>query len=239
MTKLDENINNQINEVLRVAGVEERYILEEGLKDKAKQAAVVLACIGATAVGLASTPREALADCCILSVEENATEKQIPNSFDIEHFRKFEQTKIPKNSYQNDSQDSYDSNSKQYTMMCSENGHNYKVIVTDNNLYQQWGYNTLEVDQRKIQVVLDNGASKVLTPNNSPELFNLLDKKKVLDTFITSIEYNFTNSSTNNGEVYTDQSVEKNTNYDDPKAVDKISNDVNNAINQYNKPQQY
>jgi hypothetical protein len=230
-----KNINEQINEVLRLAGVNDKYILEEGLKDKAKQAAVVLACIGATAVGLASTPKEALADCRVLSVEENATEKQIPNSFDIEHFRNFEQTKIPTNSNQNNSQDSYDSNSKQYTMMCSENGHNFKVIVTDNNSYQQYGYNTQEVDWRKIQVVLDNGTSKVLTPNNAPKVFNYLDKKKVLDTFITSIEYNFTDSSTNNGEVYTSQSVEKNTNYNDPKVVDKISNDVNNAINQYNK----
>lgn len=234
-----KNINEQINEVLRLAGVNDKYILEEGLKDSFKNAALVIACVGATAVGLASTPREALADCCIHSVEENATEKQIPNSFDIEHFRNFDQTKIPTNSNQTNSQDRYDSNSKQYTMMCSENGHNYKVIVTDNNLYQQYGYNTQEVGWRKIQVVLDNGTSKVLTPNNSPKLFNQLDKKKVLDTFITSIEYNFTNSSTNNGEVQTSQSVEKNTNYNDPKVVDKISNDVNNAINQYNKPQQY
>ena len=257
MTMLNESVNKQINEVLRLAGVEEKYILEEGVKDTVKKAALILGCIGATALGLSSTPAEAKDICEVVRVQEYDHESPSGDSFEIEK-RNYQYSSEYRDGSaehvkhkQNNNIDDIDG--KQYVLTCDYNGKEYKVLVNDLNSrvdtvsYDNHnGENTSShtkrtMDSRSITFMMD-GKEKTISPKNAPKVFLWLDKNGifppdagyVLDNKV-EVGTNFNNDNGNYTKKFSEKGSSFTRNYADDDVVNRIYNDASGAIDKYNK----
>lgn len=257
MTMLNESVNKQINEVLRLAGVEEKYIIEEGVKDTVKKAALILGCIGATALGLSSTPAEAKDICEVVRVQEYDHESPSGDSFEIEKTNYQYSSEYKSGSAEhvknNSSNNIDDIDGKQYVLTCDYNGKEYKVLVNDLNSHadtvrydNQDGENTSrhtksKMDSRSITFMMD-GKEKTISPKNAPKVFLWLDKNGILPAEAGSIldhkvdvDSSYNNDNGNYTKKFSEKSSSFDRNYVDKDVSTRIYNDVSGAIDRYNK----
>ena len=257
MSMLNESVNKQINEVLRLAGVEEKYIIEEGVKDTVKKAALIFACLGATALGLSSTPAEAKDVCEVVRVQEYDQESPSGDSFEIEKTNHQYSSEYRDGSAehvkhkQNNNIDEIDG--KQYVLTCDYNGKEYKVLVNDLNSHEDTvrynnhdGENTSrhtkrKMDSRSITFMMD-GKEKTISPKNAPKVFLWLDKNGILPSeagtildHTVDVDNSYNNDNGNYTKKFSEKSSSFNRNYADDDAVKRIYNDVSGAIDKYNK----
>jgi hypothetical protein len=232
-----KDINEQINEVLRLAGVNEKYILEEGLKEKVAVAATTIACACAVIVGLSNSLDDAKMKCKVNSVKEELASSEHPSQYtDIEY---------PEHTREN----TKDITSViQYTLECVCGDHKFNVQVTDTAIGDEYSRKTgtysikndnVEVTNgsaglsREIRVVTDTSKNVKIDPSRNPQIF---DKNlDMISQYMISSTINRVktpSSSYNNEQV---DKKHKGENHLDPTHAGQMPKAINNAISDYNR----
>lgn len=232
-----KNINEQINEVLRLAGVNDKYILEEGLKEKVASAAAIIAGACAVIVGLSDSLDDAKMECKVLSVKKELASSENPSQYTDGKNFEFD--------YQN-TKDITDV--IQYTLVCVSGEHRFNVQVTDATTGDEFSKERLtspikndhsgstysSVDRsREIRVVTDNGKKVKIDPSRHPEVF-----KKPLDMMTygmySSTVQGFKTPSTSYSNKQVDKKY-KEENHLNPTHAGQMPNAINNAIGDYER----